>query len=200
MTARVIAEIVRDRVNQVTFLVVSGLVALGYSILLPFAFTQRLSLHNWHYLDGRYLAFSLAFGLSIGWLLTLQLYAVRRVMHQRGVGLGGTAAAVGVLPSLLCCTPIVPTLLGLFGVSGASLSQTSGGIQSFFANQQNLILASSLAVILIASLWATRRIIRAACLDRCDTPVDASQGDAATTPSTAPHKSPTRARAIAGSR
>jgi hypothetical protein len=93
---RVLLELASDHVNQVIFVAVAAVVALGYSILLPFAFTQRLSLHNWHYLDGRYLAFSLAFGLSIGWLLTVQLYAMRRVMRLRGAGVGGTAAADGV--------------------------------------------------------------------------------------------------------
>jgi hypothetical protein len=182
----------------VIFVAVTAVVALGYSILLPFAFTQRLSLHNWHYLDGRYLAFSLAFGLSIGWLLMVQLHALRRVMRLRGAGVGGTAAAIGVLPSLLCCTPIVPTLLGLVGLSGASLGQTSGSIQSFFATKQDLILGTSLAVIVIAGLWSTRRVIRAACFvgDDCDTP-DTPQSETTSIADGAAQKSrgPTREKA-----
>ncbi len=169
--ARLTGEIARDHVSQGSFALVAAAVALGYSILLPFAFTQRLSLHNWRYLDARYLAFSVAFGLSVAWLLAVQIYAVRRVMRVRGAAVGGTAAAIGVLPSLLCCTPIVPTLVGLLGMSGASLGQRSGSIQSFFAAKENLILGVSLAVIIAADIWSTRRFVQAACSlgDTCDT-------------------------------
>ncbi len=73
--ARLTGEIARDHVSQGSFALVAAAVALGYSILLPFAFTQRLSLHNWRYLDARYLAFSVAFGLSAAWLLAASTVA-----------------------------------------------------------------------------------------------------------------------------
>lgn len=178
--ATIFGEIVHDRGNQAVFAVVSALVTLAYSLLLPFSFTQRISFHNWHYLDARLLAFSVAFGLTIGWLVTLQIYATRRLIRASGAGIGSTAAGLGVVPSLLCCTPIVPTVLGLVGLSGAGLSQTSGRIQSFFATQQDLILGASLAVIVMAGLWATRRIVRAVCLtsDGCEAPgINRGTGD-----------------------
>lgn len=170
-TSAVLAQIVHDRVSKAVFVLVSAVVTLVYSLLLPYSFTQRVSFHNWHYLDTRLFAFSVAFGLTIGWLVTLEVYATRRLIRAPGTGIGGTAAGVGVLPSLLCCTPVVPTLLGFVGLSGAGLTQTTGRVQSFFANNQNLILGASLLLIAAAAAWATRRIVRTACLDSatCET-------------------------------
>jgi hypothetical protein len=160
-----VRELTRDHVNQAVFVFVTLVVGLGYSLLLPFSFTQRLSLDNWQYLDARFVVFSLAFGLAMGWLIATQTYAMRRVIHQRGGTLAGTGAVLGVLPSLLCCSPVVPTLLGFVGLSGVGLSHASGRIQSFFATNQNLILAVSLAVVVLAALTVTRRIVRAVCLN-----------------------------------
>ena len=106
-TSAVLDQIVHDRVSQATFVLVSTVVTLLYSLLLPYSFTQRVSFHNWHYLETRLFTFSVAFGLTIGSLITLQVYATRRLIRAPGTGMGGTAAGVGVLPSLLCCTPIV---------------------------------------------------------------------------------------------
>jgi hypothetical protein len=165
-TMAIVHELTRDRVNQIVFVVVAGLVGLAYSVLLPFAFTQRISWRNWRYLDTRYIIFSVAFGLAIAWIVAVQSYAMRRIVEQRGTTLGGAGAVLGVMPSFLCCTPIVPTLLGFAGLSGASLARTSGRTQYFFATKQNLILAGSLGLIVIAGLWATRRVVRATCFDQ----------------------------------
>lgn len=164
-------ELTSDRLNHVIFVVVAVSVAVGYTVLLPFEFTQRLSLRNWQYLDGRFLAFSVAFGVAMGWVVTVQVYAMRRVLRQGSATLGAAGAVVGVLPSLLCCTPIVPTILAFVGLSGVSLGHTSGRIQYFFAANQNLILAAGLAVLVLSGLWSTRRVLRADCFvsGACDT-------------------------------
>lgn len=164
-TPSVLREFCRDHVNQLVFVVVATAVGLGYSILLPFAFTQRMSLRNWHYLDARFVAFSAAFGLAMGWIITAQIFAIRRVTRQRGGALAGTGAFIALLASMLCCTPIVPTILGFAGLSGISLAHTSGRVQYFFATKENLILAASLGLLVIAAVWSTSRIVRAACVD-----------------------------------
>ena len=190
----VVGWVLHDRASQAVFLTTSGLVTLAYSLLLPYSFTQRLSLHNWHFLDARLLAFSIAFGIGVGGLLTLQLYGMRRAARSRGGGLGGAAAGLGVLPSLLCCTPIVPIVLGFVGFSGASLIQTSGKVQSFFATKQNLILGTSLFLIAVAVIWATRRIANASCTggEGCDAPPVSRGGNAEVVDSTRPSSGPRR--------
>ena len=171
----VLNQIVTDHFSQFIFVATAVVVGLAYTVLLPFGYTQRLSLHNWNYLDTRFIAFSLAFGLVTGWIVTVQVFAMRRIVAQRSATLGSAGAAtVGLLPSLLCCSPVVPTLLGLFGVSGISLSHTTGRVQYFFASEQNAILLVSLAMVVGAAVWSSRRVVRAACLtdETCDLPID----------------------------
>jgi len=74
-----VRAIARDRTDRAVFAVSVVVVGFGYSLLLPYAFTQRLSLANWSYLDARYVAFTVAFALGLGWLMTLQVHAVRRL-------------------------------------------------------------------------------------------------------------------------
>lgn len=161
----VVPDLLADHINQAVFVVTAVVVGVGYSVLLPFAYTQRVTWHNWHYLDARYVAFSVAFGLTTGWIVAVQTFAMRRVAAQRGSALGGTGAVLGLLPSFLCCTPVVPTVLSFVGLSGATLTRTSGRTQHFFATKQNLILAASLALVVSAAIWGTRRLHRAICMN-----------------------------------
>lgn len=172
----VIKDIASDHLDQAIFLTAAGLLAFGYSLLLPFEFTQRLTLHNWSYLDGRLTAFSVAFGIALGWVVTVQAHAVRQVIRARGNSLGAVGAFFGVLPSLLCCTPVIPTALGTIGLSGVTLAHTSGRIQYFFASKQNAILGASLALVVTAAVWATYRVSHADCFHSEGCAVDAGRG------------------------
>jgi hypothetical protein len=171
--ATVAREVASDRTDRVVFVTTAALVGVAYSLLLPFAYTQRISFANWRYLDARYLAFSVAFALGIGALSTLQVHAVRRVTRaaarQRAAGstgpLGVFAAGVSVLPSLLCCSPILPTLIGLLGLSATTRLDTTVQLQHFFATKENLLLGGALALLLCSGLWSMRKLARAACLD-----------------------------------
>jgi hypothetical protein len=173
----VACEVAADRLDRLVFAVTALLVGLGYSLLLPFAFTQRISFVNWDYLDARYVLFSVAFALALGWLMTLQVHAVRRVAGnaggERSAGrtgpLGAIAAVLSVLPSLLCCSPILPTLVGLIGLSATTRLTTTVQLQHFFATQENVLLAGALGLLVLSGLWSMRKLSRAVCLtgDRC---------------------------------
>jgi len=77
------------------------LITTAYSLLLPFAFTQRFSLQNWQFLTTRLLVFAIALGAGMALVLTVQIYAVRRaVAARRAAGdsaLSGVALIVSVL-------------------------------------------------------------------------------------------------------
>jgi hypothetical protein len=174
-------EVAGDRTDRAVFVATAVLVGFGYSLLLPFAYTQRISFANWRYLDARYLAFSLAFALGIAWLLTLQIHAVRRVARaaarQGGAAasgpLGVLAGVVSVMPSLLCCSPILPTVIGVLGLSATTRLDTTVQLQHFFATKENLLLAGALALLLCSGLWSMRKLARAACLtdENCPAPL-----------------------------
>jgi hypothetical protein len=172
-------SIVRDRVNLAAFALSAALVGFGYSLLLPYAFTQRVSFANWNYLDARYFAFTVAFALGLGWLVTLQVHAVRRLARAREradadarTGPAAVlAAVVSVLPSLLCCSPILPTIVGVIGLSATARLSTTASLQHFFATEENLLLGGALGLLVLSGLWSMRKLTRADCLEgECCTP------------------------------
>jgi hypothetical protein len=169
--ASVAREVASDRLDRVVFALSALIVGFGYSLLLPYAYTQRLSFANWHYLDARYLAFSAAFALGLGWLITLQVHAVKRLVRDSAGAAGRTgplgvlAAVVSVLPSLLCCSPILPTLVGVIGLSATTRLSTTAQLQHFFATEENPLLAGALGLLVLSGLWSVRKLARAACLE-----------------------------------
>ena len=179
--AGVFRQVAADRVDRAVFAAVLVAVGFGDSILLPFDFTQRVSFANWRYLDARYLAFTVAFALVMAWVLTLQVHAVRGVLAarsnsggpRRGGPLGALAAVVSLLPSFLCCSPVVPTVIGLFGLSAATRLRTTGTITYFFATKQNLLLLGALALVVASGLWSTRKLSHAGCFaGECSMPAE----------------------------
>lgn len=146
------------------FAVTAALTALFYSILLPFQYTQAFSFANWQYLNGELLAFSLAFGLLLGLTLTFQVYAMRQLVVRRSSGLSVGALIASMLPSMLCCTPVIPTILAMVGLSTVGIYGTSGVIQSFFAHQETLFLLASLVLLVLSALWSLRLVRQSRCL------------------------------------
>ena len=148
------------------FLAAAGVVTFAYTLLLPFDYTQRFELANWDYLDARLLAWAIVLGLFMGLVVSVQVYAMRKVVAARTASgaVGGVAFVVSLLPSFLCCTPIIPSVLAFVGVSGVGLYTTTGTLQHFFAVHQNELLAASLSLLALMVWWGLRRVARAACL------------------------------------
>ena len=81
------------------------------------------------------------------------------------------AVVVSALPNLLCCTPILPSLLAFAGIPLTSLWRISGPIQGFFAIHATAIEGASLLFAVLMAYWATRRMLHGACAlqDGCST-------------------------------
>jgi len=148
------------------FVTVAAVVAFLYSLLLPFDYTQRFELANWHYLNAGLLAWSIVLGAGMGLVLSVQVYTMRRIARARAAAgtAGGVAFVASLLPSFLCCTPIVPTVLAFVGVSGVGLYGTTGTLQHFFAVHQTQFLAASLALLALTGWWGLRKVATVACL------------------------------------
>ena len=142
------------------FAIVVGIV---YSLVLPMKYTTSLSFMNWDFLNTKLVVASIGLGLAMGLVLTLQLYATRRVHDAQSKVAGGVAFVTGVLPSLLCCSPIIPTLLGLIGFSTLGLYGTTGVIQGFFSVYENEFLIVSLTLFLASTTLSLRKIASASC-------------------------------------
>ena len=167
----VLSDVARDRVNQVVFIATAIVVTFAYSMLLTFAYTQRFSWANWHYLYARLLIWSVVLAIAMASVVVLQVHAMRRVKAARSrTGVVGGLAFVGsVLPSLLCCTPIIPTALAFVGFSTVSVYGTTGTLQHFFATYQTQFFVASLALVALTAWWSVHRIAESTCLiDGCE--------------------------------
>lgn len=151
----------------------TAVVALLYTILLPFDYTQRFELANWDYLSVDLIVWAVVLGSGMALVVSVQVYAMRRVARARAAAgtAGGIAFVASLLPSFLCCTPIIPSFLAFVGVSGIGLYDTTGTVQHFFAVHQTEFLAASLAVLVLAGWWGLRKVATAACLSEegCET-------------------------------
>jgi hypothetical protein len=161
-----LAEVLGSPGRLAGFAVVAAVVALLYSLLLPFNFTQRFELANWHYLSAGLLAWSIVLGAGMGLVLSVQVCAMRRIARARAAAgtAGGVAFVASLAPSFLCCTPIIPTVLAFVGVSGVGLYGTTGTLQHFFAVHQTEFLAASLALLALTGWWGLRKIATGDCL------------------------------------
>ncbi len=165
-TPKALAEVLGTPGRVMGFVAASGVVAFCYTLLLPFEYTQRLGLANWSYLDAYLLVWAIALGLAMGLVVSIQVYAMRRIAVARAASgaASGAAFVVSLLPSFLCCTPIVPSLLAFVGVSGIGLYTTTGTLQHFFALHQTEFLSSSVVLLAGTCWWGLRKVARAQCL------------------------------------
>jgi hypothetical protein len=171
-----LAQAARTLSYQLLFTAVAVVAGFAYSLLLPFEYTQRLSFTNWDYLGPRLGAFSVAYGLSFGAVVTLQVYAANQLARRsRGRGVTATLGVLASLASCLaCCSPLVPSFLAVLGVSGISLLTTSAPIERFVGTEQNLLLGGGLLTLVLTAAWGARRVVRASCLVKAGScPADA---------------------------
>jgi hypothetical protein len=158
-----VGELARSPFYLAIFVVVAAGVSFLYTLLLPYEYTQRFSFLNWQFLTGRLLAWSVVLGVGMGVVVAVQVATIRRIMAARGSALTGFALVGAVLPSLLCCSPIIPTVLSFVGLSTVSVYSLSGTFQHFFAVHQNQFLAGSLALLVISGWWGLTRAARSDC-------------------------------------
>jgi hypothetical protein len=147
-------------------------VTLLYSILLPFDYTEHFELANWQYLNTYLIAWAIILGVGMSLVVSIQVYAMRRIAVTKAAGgsVGGIAFITSLLPSFLCCTPIISTLLAFVGVSGMSLYSTTGVLQHFFATHQSEFLVASVVLLVLTAWRGLHKVATASCLsgNSCD--------------------------------
>jgi hypothetical protein len=169
-----LTEVFGSTGRKVAFVLLGIAVALIYTLLLPFDFTQRIEFANWSFLTAYQAIWSVLLGAGMAMVLVVQGYAMRRVARAKAStgAVGGAAFVVSLLPSFLCCTPFVPTLLAFVGLSGVSLYSTTGAVQHVFAVYQTEFLTGSLLLLVLTGWWGLHKITTASCLSdsRCSDP------------------------------
>lgn len=126
----VLASTARDRTSQAVFASTAVVAFLVYGSVLPSEEANgQLGPANITVLSGPLLTFSMVLALGLATVVTLQVYSVRRAAAVRraagGRGaLGGAGFLVSLIPSL-CCTPVLPAVLAVFGIGASGADRKS---------------------------------------------------------------------------
>jgi len=144
-----------ERAYLAAYPVLVAAVGIGYAVLLQ---TLLLGGFDWAYL--RYL--SLPTGLLVAgmavllpMIILLNFYLWRHPQCARAPGNGSGAAlspALATLPSMICCGPLLPSLLALF-VSGTTLSTSVPQLQYWIGALEPYLYAGALLL-----LWGSLRM------------------------------------------
>lgn len=110
-------------------------------------------------------------GVGVPLTIALNLAARRTQATQTTLTLGGVIAAL--LPSSLCCTTLIPSVLAALGASAPAIMHTSGRYQAFFAQYADAFIGFAVAAVLF-SLWLAASNLVAGCIT-CVLPAKESQ-------------------------
>lgn len=136
----------------------AGFAAL-YLMSLPAAYTGgRIGPIALSYLTPELVAIALVMAAMLGLTVAFMAFAWRR---QQGISAGSAAggAVVGLVTPLLCCSPLLPSLLGVVAALFPALAGTAAGsLQGFIATHETAILLAGLALV----AWALYRNARRA--------------------------------------
>ena len=144
-----------------------------YLFLLPSAFTGgSIGLISLRYLNAELMIFSLLLAGLLSLSLALNIYAFRTSTRRKGSVLTAGALASSLLPSTLCCTPAVPTILAFLGASAPQIFGLSGRVQGFIATYETAFLSLASILLLISLRLAAKSV-----MGFCPVPIANAQPD-----------------------
>tara|TARA_R110002124_G_scaffold283427_1_gene459403 strand:- start:1868 stop:2413 length:546 start_codon:yes stop_codon:yes gene_type:complete len=134
---------------------------LLYAMTLPVEYTAgRIGLASLQYLNWSMGAFALAFALLLGAVIPFTIFAFRQgVKFQKSSTTGGLF--VSILTPLLCCSPLLPALMGFLGSiipllpAGSSLA-----VQKFVVIWKTQLYLGSLLLLALALYQNAKYIVR----------------------------------------
>ena len=130
-----------------------------YAFGLPVSYTGgTIGLVSLRLLTPALALLSLALAAALSLALTMTVFAYRATADRRSCGLTAGAMLSSLLPTSLCCTPVVPTLLALAGASTPRIFSLAGPVQGFFATYELPILVMALALMLSATHLAAKSL------------------------------------------
>ena len=131
-----------------------------YLFILPATFTAgQMGLVSLGYLNAELVIFSLLLAALLSLSLALNIYAFRSSARRKGGVLTVGALASSLLPSTLCCTPVVPTIVAFLGASTPQIFSLSGRVQGFIATYETAFLLFASVLLLISLSLAARSVM-----------------------------------------
>lgn len=144
-------------------MVFSVLISIGYNAVFDYGYVGLLQFGKAYiFLD--YVIATL-FGVVISLILLLNIYSIQT--RRKSAGKKGIAGAlIGVIPSLTCCSPLLPSLLVFFGGAFPVLVGKSGFVQGLLATYELEIIFASLFIVLYGLLKSSTMLFACNCAAR----------------------------------
>ncbi|MCW1301806.1 MAG: hypothetical protein OH316_01585 [Candidatus Parvarchaeota archaeon] len=131
-------------------------VSLVYGYLLINSATGMIDFGSYYrYFD---VASAIIISLLISWVITLNVYSYRSRSAKRDVKFTVSSIVSAILPSSLCCTSIVPSILAVSGLSTSFILGNTGKIQSIFSIYGPAFIAAGALIAFVGLMQITRNI------------------------------------------
>lgn len=115
-----------------------------YMILLPSLLLGKITLKALAYITPVEFVFSVLMGSALSLVLVMNVYALRTTRSTCSRKAVALSIIAGIVPNSLCCTTLIPTVIGLLAVSTSVLFTVSPAIQSFLGRYATAFYSLSL--------------------------------------------------------
>ena len=147
-----------------------------YLLTLPAAYTGgAIGFVSLRYLNPELAFFSLILALLLSLALTLNVYGFRASLRRRGAALSASAVLAIMVPSSVCCTSLVPSLLAALGASTPQIFGLSGRIQGTVARHEPVFLSGAVLLLLLSVRFAAQSVTGACALPMKGGHIDAPE-------------------------
>ena len=139
-----------------------GVFLIFYTFLLPATFTGGLiGIVSLELITPKLAIFAFLFALFLALITTFAIYAFRQKQKTQEISTAAGSFVGSVLPPLLCCSPILPTI-GAFvaGIFPVTLG-ASGFIQGFIATYETQIFIAVVAILAYSLYQNSKQVIYA---------------------------------------
>lgn len=140
-----------------------------YIFTLPATYTGgRVGFVSLQFLTWKLAAFSFVMAVLISLIISFILFMVFSFRQSgrinKSVITGGFLGSI--LPPLLCCSPLIPSFIGIFGAVAPGVFSFGGAIQGFIAVNEDYILSGAI-LLLLFSVVKTAKSVNAFISNQC---------------------------------
>ena len=121
---------------------------LLYLFTLPATYTGgRIGLISLRLLNAKLAVFSVIMAFLIALIIPFIVYSFKQgAKVRKATAAGGFIGSI--LPPLLCCSPLIPSVAALFGAVSPAVFGLSGAVQGFIATNETYILLGAILLLL----------------------------------------------------
>lgn len=110
-----------------------------YSFTLPAIYTGgRIGIVSIRLITVPLAIYSFVMAMLVSLIIPFTVYSIKsKGKTKKGIASGGVVGSI--IPSLLCCSPILPSIAAIFGAASPAVFRISGAIQGFIATYETYI-------------------------------------------------------------